>query len=659
MVRAAMLRAGLLFACCVLLLIPRVSSSSSVRSKRDERRVSRGAVDSPAKEVLITTTEATMDDGLDIRVLLKDILKDVSRKVLPYVQDLAYDQNLPIQCISSFLKVAAGLQGNKLWAMKFLDSAGRPPAGMLEGSTGALGAYDECVGISVPTSDGTKEDFRGQYCTLFLKPALTDERLKGIAKAVTGSPLLQPRVRNLTEFSKFYSHTLVMGLRIGVCLPSKCSGEDLKYIVDKFLKKLDVATRVTACSVKRPVSFSKVQLAMICLLSFLGLHLALSTSVDLYLRYRGPADAEGQERRPFVLRLLLAFSVIRNTEILLKKASDKNSDAYQLRCIHGMRVISYLWITLGHNYMIMDPHIMTRGLGALEFLDEFAFTIVLNGVMAVETFFVMSGFLVGHGVLVEAKKKSSLICLLPVAIIRRYIRLTVPAIFLIGLAFVFPLLVSGPLADDLLNYQVNDVCRRNWWTILAHSSNFRNAVDMCIPSLWYIACEYQIFLGVILFVFLLARKPVLGVISLVAIGLAACIAVGAQVFINSFEPLPYAHTTDLQKTLLGHEKIYIKPVGHSTAFVVGVLAAYCFHKYRDVKFGKWTHILGWSVSVAAGLTVVYVIFDWNHKGSYSLAWTSVYAATHRLAWALALAWVIFVCSTGQAGTHRGAFLSDF
>ncbi|EEC00714.1 hypothetical protein IscW_ISCW001445 [Ixodes scapularis] len=494
-----MLRAGLLFACCVLLLIPRVSSSSSVRSKRDERRVSRGAVDSPAKEVLITTTEATMDDGLDIRVLLKDILKDVSRKVLPYVQDLAYDQNLPIQCISSFLKVAAGLQGNKLWAMK---------SGMLEGSTGALGAYDECVGISVPTSDGTKEDFRGQYCTLFLKPALTDERLKGIAKAVTGSPLLQPRVRNLTEFSKFYSHTLVMGLRIGVCLPSKCSGEDLKYIVDKFLKKLDVATRVTACSVKRPVSFSKVQLAMICLLSFLGLHLALSTSVDLYLRYRGPADAEGQERRPFVLRLLLAFSVIRNTEILLKKASDKNSDAYQLRCIHGMRVISYLWITLGHNYMIMDPHIMTRGLGALEFLDEFAFTIVLNGVMAVETFFVM--------------------------------RLTVPAIFLIGLAFVFPLLVSGPLADDLLNYLVNDVCRRNWWTILAHSSNFRNAVDM------------------------------------------------------------------------------------------------------------WTHILGWSVSVAAGLTVVYVIFDWNHKGSYSLAWTSVYAATHRLAWALALAWVIFVCSTGQA-----------
>lgn len=111
-------RAGILLACCVLLLIPCVSSSSSARSERDEKRVSRRAVDSPAKEVLITTTEATVDDGLDVRVLLEDILKDVSRKVLPYVQDLAYDQNLPIQCISSFLKVATGLRGNKLWAMK-------------------------------------------------------------------------------------------------------------------------------------------------------------------------------------------------------------------------------------------------------------------------------------------------------------------------------------------------------------------------------------------------------------------------------------------------------------------------------------------------------------------------------------------------------------
>lgn len=62
--------------------------------------------------------------------------------------------------------------------------------------------------------------------------------------------------------------------------------------------------------------------------------------------------------------------------------------------------------------------------------------------------------------------------------------------------------------------------------------------------------------------------------------------------------------------------------------------------------------LGWLFSLAAGLTVVFVMFDWNSKGSYSLAWTAVYAATHRLAWALAVAWVIFVCSTGQAGMSK-------
>ncbi|CAN7993362.1 unnamed protein product [Ixodes hexagonus] len=641
-----MFRASIVLVCCVSVIVFQVSPSSG--RKPDERRLYRRAVDSPANdERLATTTEATTDDGLDIRVLLQEIMKDVSKKVLPYVQDFVYDQNLPTQCVSSFLKVASGLRARRLWAIK---------SGMLEGSTGALGAYDECLGISVPTSDGTKEDFRGQYCTLSMEPtgSRVVARRSAVVRLTTWIHVFLPKnPRTRSPENGGIHHSDVSDVQ------SMCTVLFIvSHAVFAVVKKLDVATRVTACAVKRPVSFSKVQVAVICLLSFLGLLLALSTAVDLYSKFRGHAYVKDHER-PFVLRMLLAFSVIRNTEILLKKVSDKSSDACQLRCIHGIRVISYLWITLGHNYMLMDPHIMTRGLGALEFLDQFAFSVVLNGVMAVETFFVMSGFLVGHGILVEAKKKGSLLSLLPVAIVRRYIRLTVPAIFLIGLVFVFPLLVSGPLADDVLNYHVNDVCRRNWWDILAHSSNFRSAVDMCIPSLWYIACEYQIFLGVIIFVFLLARKPVLGVISLVSIGLAACIAVGAQVFINSFEPLPYTHVTDLEKTLNGHEKIYLKPVAHSTAFIVGVLTAYCFHKYRGVKFGKLTRCLGWLVSVAAGLTVVYVIFDWNHKGSYSLAWTSVYAATHRLAWALAMAWVIFVCITGQAGIFDGVLVSDF
>ncbi|XP_049522230.1 nose resistant to fluoxetine protein 6-like [Dermacentor silvarum] len=61
-----------------------------------------------------------------------------------------------------------------------------------------------------------------------------------------------------------------------------------------------------------------------------------------------------------------------------------------------------------------------------------------------------------------------------------------------------------------------------------------------------------------------------------------------------------------------------------------------------------TYALCWTLSVVTALTVVYSVFDWNNRGSYVLAWASTYAALHRLAWGLAVCWVVFVCATGQA-----------
>ncbi|KAH9361136.1 hypothetical protein HPB48_002998 [Haemaphysalis longicornis] len=94
--------------------------------------------------------------------------------------------------------------------------------------------------------------------------------------------------------------------------------------------------------------------------------------------------------------------------------------------------------------------------------------------------------------------------------------------------------------------------------------------------------------------------------------------------------------------------MYLRPTGHLTPFVAGILTAFCFHKYSYVRFGKVSYALGWLLSVITALVVLYAVFDWNHRGSYVQAWVSAYAGLHRLAWALAVCWVIFVCATGQA-----------
>jgi len=45
-----------------------------------------------------------------------------------------------------------------------LDALGKPPAGILEGTTVWLGDFDECIGVSLPND--AEQSFHGQYCKL-------------------------------------------------------------------------------------------------------------------------------------------------------------------------------------------------------------------------------------------------------------------------------------------------------------------------------------------------------------------------------------------------------------------------------------------------------------------------------------------------------------
>ena len=49
-----------------------------------------------------------------------------------------------------------------------LDSSGRAPVGLFQGTLADLGAFDSCV-ETVLTSDEGEETLRGQYCNVYVK----------------------------------------------------------------------------------------------------------------------------------------------------------------------------------------------------------------------------------------------------------------------------------------------------------------------------------------------------------------------------------------------------------------------------------------------------------------------------------------------------------
>lgn len=92
------------------------SASSGIEQKDTPTR--RSAVVSVPQEVSASTTGSGAYTTANIRDAMEDIFRIVSRKALPYVQELAYDENLPTECLSSLFKVATGLRSYKLWAFK-------------------------------------------------------------------------------------------------------------------------------------------------------------------------------------------------------------------------------------------------------------------------------------------------------------------------------------------------------------------------------------------------------------------------------------------------------------------------------------------------------------------------------------------------------------
>lgn len=61
-------------------------------------------------------------------------------------------------------------------------------------------------------------------------------------------------------------------------------------------------------------------------------------------------------------------------------------------------------------------------------------------------------------------------------------------------------------------------------------------------------------------------------------------------------------------------------------------------------------LLGWLLSAAVCLTVVFALARTYHTDfQYDKTEAAFYAALHRCAWALGVAWVIYACSTGRGG----------
>lgn len=132
-------------------------------------------------------------------------------------------------------------------------------------------------------------------------------------------------------------------------------------------------------------------------LSLIGLFVLLATLHEGWRTYHGvPFNSQSDGK---VVTSLHCFSILNNGRKLLSmKVSSRGTN---IGCIHGIRVLSTLWVVIGHTW-IYGPYLSAHNVNdATEDGMSWWFQGIGNGTVSVDTFFLMSGLLISFLLLKE------------------------------------------------------------------------------------------------------------------------------------------------------------------------------------------------------------------------------------------------------------------
>ena len=99
------------------------------------------------------------------------------------------------------------------------------------------------------------------------------------------------------------------------------------------------------------------------------------------------------------------------------------------------------------------------------------------------------------------------------------------------------------------------------------------------------------------------------------------------------------------------EEYYITPHGRCGPYIVGILAGYILAvNGGKIKLNRITNILGWLVTVATGLAIVYGLRgSLGGESPLPVGVTALYNGFSRTAWGMCICWVMFSCVSGYGG----------
>lgn len=302
------------------------------------------------------STKGPSDDLLEkwetIDRSLKGMVDQILKRLLPIVMERYEASNVSSTCTGNVLKFLAGLKNSKVWAFSILDASGKGLDGLLSGSLAAIGDYDQCLNtVAINERRGSnygKVLFRGKYCAVDIRPPLPHKKsFYKIDEVLEELKNFSKRGTVIAEMAKSAHFFYMISVRIGLCVPSGCSKEDISNILQHITQQASFDIAVKRCEVKEEKKITPIMMFVWALYGFLGLLLIIGTTVDVIYYY------QKRQIQGTGLKVLTSFSFVTNFQKLVNTSSSSGN----LCCLSGIKALSMTWIILGHTYFNINYQI--------------------------------------------------------------------------------------------------------------------------------------------------------------------------------------------------------------------------------------------------------------------------------------------------------------
>ncbi|CAN8019016.1 unnamed protein product [Ixodes persulcatus] len=598
--------------------------------------------------VLSLTSSLCIDDqsaSMGTTTAKPQSLMDSLREVLAKAMDnpsssitrKVIEADISGECSLGLFKMMRGIRRLDPWAVRILDATAKLPTGFLQGTSADIGAYDECIGTVVNDEYGNKK-VRGQYCVLQIK--VGDDKTI-VQEMLPAASLAHPRVIN---FTSYWTDPLIPGLRFGICTTDDCSAKDLQSLAEKLLEGKAKITIRDCVTNDKPV-MDRTQRIIIGVLGCIGILIVISSLFDIYVSWKNPMLVKNAK----LLQLLTAFSLPKNTKYVARVENDKSESSAMFTFMHGIRAISIIWIVLGHCYGGFTDNLSGR-LNMLYYFERPELIVVTTGFQSVDTFLLISGFLLTYVVL---KQKRNRLVVILIAVVRRYIRqrwTIVPLFFLLMCMHVLPLFATGPTSTEYYRKFYTEMSR-HWWDLLLQIHNFRIKVEsVALIHIWYVSADFQLFLVSIIVIQIFKKSKLWCGIIFVLMSLVCCGISAWIVHDTEIPPFMIGMTENFSTPKDTMENYYTLPFYHAVCFFVGCITWLLVDTYRHHRMSTIAQAILWAFSLSCGMGSVFMKCEWYlYKMPTTELGKMFLAFFDRIMWSIFVAWITFACSTKRGG----------